>query len=316
MILITGATGFCGRRLVKHLHQAGRPIRVLLRPSASSPRLPGAIQVSAAVTSLSDRRGVRAALVGVDEVIHLASAEQHGGPADLLAADVEGTRNLAEAAAEVGVRRLLFLSHLGADRSSAYPVLRAKALAEEAIVRSGVRHTIFRCGWIFGSGDHCTESLALVAAFVPILHFVPGDGQTLLQPLWIEDLLTLLLWTMDEPESAEGLFEIGGPEFLTYELAVRQVLAAASINRIISGASPPLLRGMAGTLTAVLPRWPIGGFWIDYLASNRTATLNTLPSVFGLQPARLEACLDHLRGKSWTWEFLQRVVRGRLPGSG
>ena len=85
MILVTGATGFIGRSLIRHLFETGRDVRVLIRPSRRSPRLPTGVPVEAAVASLSDERAIRAALKDVDTIFHLASAESQGRDANLLA---------------------------------------------------------------------------------------------------------------------------------------------------------------------------------------------------------------------------------------
>lgn len=311
MILITGATGFVGRHLLRRFVQEGEKPRILLKPSPRDPALPRGLKVEAALTSLADARGVRAAMVGVDTVIHLASAEHRGAEVDLLHTDIQGTRNLAEAAAEVGVRQLIFVSHVSANRSSAYPVLRAKALAEEAIQASGVPYAIFRTGALFGRGDHLTESLALAAAVSPLLFFLPGDGEVLLHPLWVEDLVTLIRWTMEDPARSSQLHDIGGPEYFTANQLAREVMASGSITRLLNHMRPPYLRAAWGATARVLPAWPLRDFWIDYLAANRTAELNTLPSRFGLQPARLEAHLDHIQGRNWTWEFVRRLFARR-----
>ncbi|MDO8971508.1 MAG: NAD(P)H-binding protein, partial [Saprospiraceae bacterium] len=78
MILVTGGTGFIGQALVQRLVAAGRPVRILLRPSQKSPHLPQGVPVEAAVSSLKDERGLRSALIGVDTIIHLAGGERKG----------------------------------------------------------------------------------------------------------------------------------------------------------------------------------------------------------------------------------------------
>jgi len=215
MILVTGGTGFVGRSVLRHLSAAGFQVRTLLKPAQRSPRLPAGVSVDVALASLNDPRGIRAALVGVDSIVHLASAERTGNPAALQRTDVDGTRTLAEAGAQAGVRHLVYVSHLGANRESAYPVLRAKAQAEEHLHIAGVPHTILRSAVAFGPGDAFTTWMAMFLAAVPFVFPLPGDGSTTLQPIWVEDLATAIAWVLEDSSRPSGTLEIGGPEYLT-----------------------------------------------------------------------------------------------------
>jgi uncharacterized protein YbjT (DUF2867 family) len=178
------------------------------------------VPVEVAVVGLGDVRGLRAALRDVDTVIHLAGTEHQGRNANLLTVDIQGTRNLAQAAKEAGVKRFIYLSHIGADRASAFPVHKAKGIAEEHIRKSGVPHTIMRSSIVYGPEDHFTTDLANMLRRAPIFFPVPGDGQTRIQPLWVEDLVTCLLWAMENPETTNKTYEVGGSEYFT----IRQTL--------------------------------------------------------------------------------------------
>jgi uncharacterized protein YbjT (DUF2867 family) len=309
MLLVTGATGFVGRHLLARLAESGYEVRVLLRPSPKNPRIPRGVSTQAAVASLSDPRGLRAAMVGVDRVVHLATATHKGGEAQFSRVDVEGTRNLCSAATDAGVQHLFFLSHLGSDRSSAYPVFRAKAEAEESIKSSGVPYTILRTGPAFGVEDHLTVPLAMLLAVSPLVFPMPGDGRMLLQPIWVEDLATCISWGLDDPSMRGKTFEIGGPEFVSYRQLVERVGQFAGYVRFLVPTRQPFLRLIGGFMERFLPFPPLTTFTLDYLAANRTASLDALPSIFGLKPSRLEDKIDYLKRANWGWELAARQLR-------
>ncbi len=310
MILVTGGTGFIGQALIRHLVEMGYPVRMLIRPSAQSPNLPRGVPVEVAVSSLADERGLRAAMVGVDTVYHLVGGEWKGTRASLMDIDILGTRAVAQAAAEAGVRRFFYVSHLGADRASAYPVFKAKAIAEEHIRRSGVNYTILRSAIVYGQNDGFTTGMARILHSLPFVFLLPGDGSSLLQPLWVEDLVACLVWALEDTASINQVVEVGGPEFLTFRQVVEQVMAAAGVRRALRPVRPPYLRALTVLLEHMLPGMPISAYWLDYLAANRTCALDTLPRLFNLMPARLSQRLGYLQGRNWRIS-LTRALRHR-----
>ncbi len=294
-ILLTGATGFIGKALTRHLAETEHQVRALIHPSGKSPDLPKGIPVEATVSGLNDIRGLRAALVDVDIVYHLASQEALGAKGDLLETDIKGTRNLVQAAQESDVERFIYLSHLGADRASAYPVMTAKAIAEDHIRKSNLNFTILRCGIVYGPQDRFTTSLASMLQSIPLIFPIPDQGDTLLQPLWIEDLANILLWTLDNPKTIRELYEIGGPEQLSFRDVVLTILDVMGLNRTLIPVSTPLIR--FATVLADYMSWNIPStiFWLDYLATNRTCSLNTIPHVFNLLPSHFSKRIEYLR---------------------
>jgi uncharacterized protein YbjT (DUF2867 family) len=309
MILVTGATGFIGRALVRHLSQAGQQVRVLLRPSPQSPRIPKGVPVEVAVVSLNDERGVRAALRGVDHVYHLASASSQGRRGNLLTTDIEGTRNLANAARDAGIQRLIFLSHIGADRASAFPIQKAKGIAEEHIRKSGVPYTIIRSSVVFGPEDRFTTDLAGLLRVVPFFFPIPSDGRTLLQPLWVEDLVTSLVWTLENPATISQTYEIGGGEYFTLRQVLETLMNVTHSRRMLVPLSPPYMRVLLVMLDSLVPNFSISTYWLDYVAVNRTCPVDNLPRTFGLMPARFQYRLDYLARKPWYSGLAERFQK-------
>jgi NADH dehydrogenase len=316
MILVTGGTGFIGRVLIRQLVEAGHEVRVLIRPSLESPALPRGIPLDVTVTSLNDARGLQAAMVGVETVYHLVSTEWLGASADIQEIDIEGTRAVVDAAVQANVNRLFFVSHLGVDRASAYPVLKAKAIAESFIQKSGLAYTILRTGLVFGKDDHFTTQIAQLVFLQPGMFFLPGDGSTVIQPIWVEDLATCLVWALEDPDTRNQVIEMGGPEYLTFRQVLEAILRAIGVERRLQPVRPPYLRALTVFLENMLPNLPVSAFWLDYMAANRTVSLDTIPRTFGLLPSRFSTRLDYLTGVNWrraAWRslFTRRANRSK-----
>jgi nucleoside-diphosphate-sugar epimerase len=295
MILVTGGTGFIGKSLVRHLVEIGRPVRILLRPSPHSPNLPKGVSVQVAVCSLRDERGLRAAMKDVDLIIHLAGGERLGSRSDLEGVDVDGTRTVAKVAGETGVKRLVYLSHLGADRASAYPVLKAKGISESYIQQSGVDFTILRTAPVYGPGDQFTISLVKLFRMAPGFFLLPGKGDTLLQPLSVGDLVVCLGLVIENPDFSNQLVSIGGSETFRFRQVAEMVMNACGYRRQIYSIGPAYLRYIALWIESLVPRFPLSLFWLDYLSVDRTCSLDVLPRQFGLIPARFGQMLGYLK---------------------
>jgi NADH dehydrogenase len=270
------------------------------------------VPVEVALSSLGDERGLRAAMVDVDTVIHLAGGEWRGTRASLMEIDIQGTRSVLQAASEAGVKRFYYVSHLGADRASAYPVLKAKGIAEEFIRRSGMQYTILRTSIIFGAQDGLTTGIARLLRAVPFYFLVPGNGQVQMQPLWVEDLTTCLAWALEDQQTLNQTWEIGGPEYLPFNQIVLSIMQATGVNRRIVHVAPPYMRAMTVFFESVFPGLPVSVYWLDYLATNRTTALDTIPRVFNLMPSRFSQRLDYLQRpdrRQPLWRSLLRSAR-------
>lgn len=294
MILVTGGTGFVGRTLIRQLVSMGRQVRTLLRPSQKTPNLPGGIPVEVAVCGLTDERGLRAAMKDVDIIFHLAGTERAGSRANLNDVDIAGTQAVVKIAAETQVKRIYYLSHLGADRASAFPLLKTKAIAESFITRSPIPYTIVRSALAYGPGDQFCTSLVTLLKTSPGFIFLPGKGNSLLQPIWVEDLVTCLTSTLAAENGQSQIYSVGGIEYISFRTILEEIMEVTGIRKNLIPFPPAYLR----LLTVWLEEnrnFPLSAFMLDYLASDRTCPIDSAPRIFGLMPARFSHQIEFLR---------------------
>jgi len=204
----------------------------------------------------------------------------------------------------------VYLSHLGADRASAYPLLKAKAIAEQFIRSSGIPYTIFRSAIAYGDQDHFTNGLAFLLKISPYFVMMPEEGGSLLQPIWVEDLASVLTWSLEMKQTLNDTIEIGGPEYLSFKKICEIIIEQLNIKRRFVNVRPILLNRFTETLEILMPNFPTSVFWLDYLATNRTTNLDTLPRIYNLLPARMSHRLGYLRGKSFRRNWW-RIIKPR-----
>ena len=294
MILVTGGTGFIGSRVILRLVQSQLPLKVLLRPKKVITELPHDLALDAAVSSLKDQRSLRAVLSGVKTVLHFASAENEKPHPNFEDVDVMGTETLIKASVDAGVEKILFLSRIGADNNSIYPILKAKALAENAIKNSGLDYAILRLTDVFGENDHFTNQLANYIIAAPGIVPLPEGGRTVHQPLWIEDLISSIFLVIEDDLFHKSIFSIGGGEFLEFRSIIKIIMKKIERRKMLFSVSPAYLRFYNLWFKQNKGSFPLSSTWLDLLAVNRTCALDSLPRTFKLLPARFYHHLDHL----------------------
>ena len=294
MILVTGASGFVGSALIAFLSQRELPVRALLRPSRYSPRLPRNIPVEVAVSSLTDERGIRAALKDVSCIFHLASSEKEGQNVNLEQTDIRGLEVLLESAQQVGVERIIYLSHIGADRTSGFPAFRAKAVAEKMIQSSPAAATILRTSVLFGQGDGFISYFTRGLQASKLLYTIPGSDDILMQPLWINDLVNCLFLAYCDDDYAGKTLQMGGGEYFTFRQILTMLMERIGVKRQLVPIAPAALRARNLWFGESPKAALMSTYWIDYLAADRTCSLDSLPQLFNILPGRFSEKLKSI----------------------
>jgi NADH dehydrogenase len=255
MLLVTGGTGFVGPHVVHALRARELPVRALVRSERSASRLTawGAELVEGDVT---DSESLRAAAAGCAAVVHLVAIIK-GRPPDFERIMVQGTRNVAAAASECGVRRIVLASALGLDERTkeAVPYYRAKWEMERTVREAGLEHVILRPSFVFGRDGGVLPTFVRLARIAPVTPIV-GPGTQRLQPIWVEDLAEYFAEAVTRAEAANRTFELGGPEAVTWNELWRRLKLVLGVRRPSVHVPFGLMRFQAA-LTERLPGAPV-----------------------------------------------------------
>ncbi len=311
MNLITGATGFVGRAVVRRLASEQRETTCLLRPSRREQRLATGVSFSTVSASMNDLPALRTAMQDVEAIVHM-TGEEDLDREGTLRDHVQDTANLVAVAQEMGVRRFIYLSRIGADRTSAYPIFRVRGEAEAVVRESGLNTTILQAPLIYGPEDFSTNTLVMVAKMIPFVLPVPDAGLAHFQPLWITDLTTCVLSTLDQDNLIGQTIPLGGPEHFTLDQIVIEILAAAKLRKRLVRVRMSVAQWMIALGDTLLPRNPVPLWWLDLATVGDATDLVTIPRHFGFEPRRFSQALDHLRRKRPWRRDLLRFVLGRL----
>ncbi len=213
-VLVAGATGYIGGRLVPELIARGYNVRVMVR--AESPehdeRWPEAEVVVADALAAPE---VARALEGVDTAYYLIHS-MLVGPRKFEDADTHAARNFRTAAEAQGVKRIIYLGGLGDLKDHLSKHLASRSQVAEEFGRSKVPATVLRAAIIIGSGSASYEMINHLVRKIP-LFLVPSWAKTKCQPIALRDVIKLLVGVLELPETAGRTFDIGGPDVLTYE---------------------------------------------------------------------------------------------------
>jgi NADH dehydrogenase len=123
----------------------------------------------------------------------------------------------------------------------------------------------------------------------------------------VEDLVTCLLWALQNPEMVNQTYEIGGGEYFTLRQVLETLMSVTHTRRLLVPLPPPYVRTMLVMLDSLIPDFNISTYWLDYVAVNRTCPVDNMPRIFGLMPARFPYRLDYLARKPWYSNLMEKL---------
>jgi uncharacterized protein YbjT (DUF2867 family) len=218
MILVAGATGYIGGRLLRRLEAQGYRVRCLARrPEVLRQKADAATEV--VTGDVLDRPSLDTALRGVDAAYYLVHSM--GSAASFEDADRLAARNFAEAAKAAGVRRIIYVGGLGSDDETLSPHLRSRQEVGRILRESGVPVLEYRASIVIGSGSLSFEMIRSLVERLPIM-ITPKWVSVMAQPIAIDDLLEYLLAALRLPVSQYAVYEIGGADRVCYADIMRE----------------------------------------------------------------------------------------------
>lgn len=280
LILLTGATGYVGGRLLDALEQSGRRVRCLARrPEFLRPRVGPGTEVAAG--DVLDESSVAAALRGVHTAYYLVHSMALGSAFE--ARDREAAALFARCAERAGVRRIIYLGGLGGDAALSTHLSSRQEVGR--ILRESRVPTIeFRASIIIGSGSLSFEMIRSLVDRLPIM-VTPRWVRTLAQPIAIEDVIAFLLAALDYEGGESVVFDIGGRDRAAYLDIMREYARQRGLRRRIIPVpvlTPRLSSLWLGFVTPVFAR--IGRHLIDGIRNETIVRDDRANRTFGIQP--------------------------------
>jgi uncharacterized protein YbjT (DUF2867 family) len=284
MILVTGANGFVGSHLIERLRKDDIAVRALVRMPSRAEKLKD-LGAEVVPGDISDPDALEAAAAGCDRVIHLVGIIQEGRGFTFRSIHVEGTRNVLTAAKKAGVKQFFHQSALGTRENAKSEYHRTKWEAEQLVKAGGVPYTILRPSLIYGPGDLFTNRLAKMVRLSPVLPVI-GTGRSKVQPIFIDEVIACIAKAVTSDAFLNAVFEIGGPEQLTYEEVTKAIAEALGVKRPTVHMPMFFMRTMAAVAETVLPTPPVTTDQLIMMQEDNICSMRDIREVFGIEPVK------------------------------
>ena len=291
IVTVFGGTGFLGRRIVRHLHEKGYFVRIASRhPKLSSGDVP---QLRSIAADIHERTSVANAIAGAFGVVNAVSLYVARGKETFHTVHVTAAERLANEAHKAGVKSFVQISGIGADSASPSHYIRARGEGEQAVRAAFARASVIRPAVMFGPDDAFLNTVVKLLRRLPVYPMF-GQGETLLQPVDVEDVAEAVARVIQWTEAGPLTVECGGPRVYSYAELLRTIARTSSVKPILV----PLPFGVWHALALVgevLPNAPVTRAQVELMRVD-TVVSPRLPGFaeLGISPRAMEAVLQSM----------------------
>lgn len=254
-ILVTGATGYIGGRLVPQLLEAGHDVRCMTRSPSRLSLDPWRDRVEVVEGDILEVESLEKALSGCDVAFYLVHSM--GNADDFAEADRQGATNFQRAADSQGLRRIIYLGGLGEDDTELSSHLDSRHEVGRLLAAGDTPVTELRAAVIIGSGSVSFEMLRYLTEVLPAMT-TPKWVRSLCQPISIRDVLTILVAVAGEDDSESKIIEIGGPDVLSYQDMMQTYAEVAGLRKRLIIPVPVLSPGLSSLWIGLVTPLPSG----------------------------------------------------------
>jgi uncharacterized protein YbjT (DUF2867 family) len=209
--------------------------------------------------------------------------------------DFGGTAALLGAAKQTGTAQFIYISGASADETSVHPGFRAKGLAERAIRESGLTYTIFRPSLVYGPEDKVLNGLVKALRLTPVFP-VPGTGKQKVQPVLVDDLAACVALALTG-KGANGTYEVGGPDLMTFDEMMRLVMEVTGARRPIIHIPESIMRAF-GAVGEKLPTPVLSRDAVKFVTADNACHIAPLIADFGVQLTPMKTGIAYLAKKN------------------
>jgi len=291
MIFVSGGTGFVGSHAARALAEAGHKLRLL---TYSGTGLAGDLseeQVEYVSGSITGDASLSGKMDGCETAINFVGIIVETRGASFERIHVRGVENLLEEARRAGAKRFIHISALGTSDEPASEYFRTKWEAEQLIRSSGIPYVILRPSLVFGPEDKFFNMLKPMLR-LPIIPVV-GTGNTRFQPIWVEDVASCVVKSVESEGPLNGVWEIAGPEQMTFDEMLDKMAGALGVaSRLKAHVPVSFMKPFAALAETMLPKPPLTTDQLKMLAVDNTTDSNAIAKVFGVEPRSLVDTLE------------------------